>query len=232
MCMKRMKKVVAKLICFLLIINICIPCTGSKEVQAARISYNKAVRMYDNANEKWIDARKTVRVNYDLNEFATDRRRLRKKKVSIEKIYYGNNDYWMYRDINGDGIPEAIFGYGAGGQKGQLMILTIYKNKVKLLGTFQATNCATPDFFYNNRNKTFMISAAVSPRVQVRYVFKMQKGKMKKIMTMADSVGQMNRFGKVPVWYYINGRQSSKKTYQKYYKRYCSKTKYLRYIGW
>ncbi|MGF0092241.1 hypothetical protein ACQRC4_03280 [Lachnospiraceae bacterium SGI.066] len=37
---------------------------------------------------------------------------------------------------------------------------------------------------------------------------------MKKIMTMADSVGQMNRFGKVPVWYYINGRQISKKVYQ------------------
>ena len=107
--------------------------------------------------------------------------------------------------MSGDGVPE----YLAVIPGGQLIILTIYKNKVKVLAVLQTTSIM-PDVYYNRQNNTFTIAASITARLTSRNVYKIQKGKLYRLATLSDAIGQMNGYGYVPVNRYLNGKLVSK----------------------
>lgn len=121
--------------------------------------------------------------------------------------------HWIRTDLSGDGVPE----YLAVIPGGQLIILTIYKNKVKVLAVLQTTSIM-PDVYYNRQNNTFTIAASITARLTSRNVYKIQKGKLYRLATLSDAIGQMNGYGYVPVNRYLNGKQVSKSKYNRYYK--------------
>ena len=78
---------------------------------------------------------------------------------------------WMKKDLNADGIPE----YLAYLPQGQMLILTTYKNKVKVLGVIQTTSWVGPSVYYNKKTNTFTITATINARTVSRNVYKIPK---------------------------------------------------------
>ena len=195
-------------------------------VQAASMSYSKALRMYSKAEMKWLDRRTTKKITDDLRlrsgwgDFNTVG-----KKARLSHTYaLSDMSYYMCKDLNGDGVPEKILGLNGG----QLLILTIHKNKVKILAFIQNTS-VTPSIYYNKRNKTFMIAASINPRSTSRNVYKIRKGKLYRLTILSDYVCSMDKNGRMSVFRYINGKRTSKSRYRKYYKKYCKNMKLLRW---
>ena len=111
---------------------------------------------------------------------------------------------------------------------GQLIILTIYNNKVKVLAVLRTT-VVMSDIYYNSQNQIFTIASSITARLVSRNVYKIRNGKLYRLATLSDAVGQMNGYGYVPVNRYLNGKIVSKKKYDSYYQKYC---KNMRHIGW
>ena len=221
-----MKKLFQKMIVFILTAVLLTLPLQSVQVQAASMSYNKAMKMYSQAKWGWISNPRLVKITDDLRArsgwFGNDTG----KSVYLHRIYCSDMSYWMCKDLNGDSVPE----YLAVMPKGQLLILTIYNNKVKVLAVLQTTS-VMPEVYYNSKNKTFTIAASITARLTSRNVYKIKNGKLYRLATLSDYVGQMDRYGYMPVTRYLNGKKVSKQKYNSYYQKYCKNMKSVRWLG-
>lgn len=219
-----MKKIFQKIMILALAGILCLLPIHS--IQAAPISYNKAMKIYSKALNSWIRTPRQVKITDDVrvrsgsDVFGNDIG----KSVYLHKAYCSDMSYWMYEDLNGDGVPE----YLAGLPNGQLIILTIYNNKAKVLAVLRTT-AVMSDIYHNSQNQTFTIASSITARLVSRNVYKIRNGKLYRLATLSDAVGQMNGYGYVPVNRYLNGKIVSKKKYDSYYQKYC---KNMRHIDW
>ena len=221
-----MKKLFKKMIVLILTAVLLTLSLQSVQVQAAGMSYSKAMKMYSQARLGWIRNPRLVKITDDLRARSSWFGNDTGKSVYLHKIYCSDMSYWMCKDLNGDGVPEYLTVM----PKGQLLILTIYNNKVKVLAVLQTTS-VMPGVYYNRKNKTFTIAASITARLTSRNVYKIRNGKLYRLATLSDAVGQMNGYGYVPVNRYLNGKEVSKQEYNSYYQKYCKNMKYVRWFG-
>lgn len=221
-----MKKLTRKLILCLLIVCMCVPCMKVNEVQAAKISYKRAERLYANTLNRWISHPVKVKITDDLRARSGWNYNARGKKVYIHRSYCSDMSMWIRKDLNTDGVPEYITYL----PQGQMLILMIYNNKVRVLAVIQTTSCGGTSVYYNKKTNTFTITAMINARTVSRNVYKIRKGKLYRVTTLSDYVGMvMNINGYQPIYRYLNGKKVTKSKYYKYYNRYC---KGMRYIRW
>lgn len=224
--MKKLSNVMKKAIVFLLVLTMCMPCMVTNEVQAAKISYKKAERIYSKTLWGWITHPRKVKITDDLRARSGWSYNDTGKKVYIHKSYCSDMSMWIMKDLNADGIPEYITYM----PQGQMLILTIYKNRVKVLAVLQTSSWSGPDVCYNKRTNTFTITTMITARSVSRNVYKIRKGKLYRVATLSDYVGMvMNIKGYQPIFRYLNGKKVSKNKYYKYYNKYC---KNMRCINW
>ena len=224
--MKKLSNLVKKVMLFLLIIALCVPCMGVNEAQAAKMSNKKAERIYSKTLCGWITHPRKVRITDDLRARSGWSYNDTGKKVYIHKSYCSDMSQWILKDLNADGIPEYITYM----PHGQMVIFTIYKNRVKVLGVLQTSSWIGPSVYYNKKTNTFTITTMITARTVSRNVYKIRNGKMYRVSTLSDYVGMvMNIKGYQPVYRYLNGKKVSKKKYYKYYNKYCKNT---RHINW
>ena len=189
------------------------------EVQAAkRISYNKAVLMYNDKMDYWARKNSKARITYDLRDRSGWGYNDRGKRTSIRSLHYSSHTRYVFKDVTGDKVPEAFF---CNTRTRTMMVLTIYKNKVKLVGTFRITDFDQDPIRYNKKHKTFIINTMITGRSVSRNVFKIRSGKLYRVCTLSDYIGPMESNGRCPRQYWVNGRRSSRSTYNRYYKKYC-----------
>lgn len=187
------------------------------QVFAASSTYQKAVVMY---NDKFDDcARKNmyVKINCDLRDRSGWNVNDKGKKVSLRSFWYSENVRYIFKDVNKDGIPEAFF-YNS---KLRVMLLcTIYKKQVKLLGVFRTSDFYAQPINYNKKNNVFIITTLITARSTSRNVLGIKNGKLYRLCTLSSYTGSMQPDFSVPVEYWINGKRTSSSTYQRYYKKY------------
>ena len=226
--MENLKRMIKKVMIFLLIFALCVPAMELNNAQAAKLSSRKVDKLYSNALNKWISHPKRMKITDDLRARSGWNYNDTGKKVDIHRIYCSDMSMWMKKDLNADGIPE----YLAYLPQGHMLILTIYKNKVKVLGVIQTTSWVGPSVYYNKKTNTFTITATINARTVSRNVYKIRKGKMYRVATLSDYVGMvMNINGYQPIYRYLNGKKVSKKRYYKYYNKYCKKMKYIKWTA-
>ena len=106
--MKKLSNLVKKVMLFLLIIALCVPCMGVNEAQAAKMSNKKAERIYSKTLCGWITHPRKVRITDDLRARSGWSYNDTGKKVYIHKSYCSDMSQWILKDLNADGIPEYI----------------------------------------------------------------------------------------------------------------------------
>lgn len=218
--MKKVKKVCAKLLVVILICVMICPASGIENVRAASLSKDDAFEVYIYVLRKWLEQGVYVTVNNDISNYVTDTRKRPTERIPLRTIFDEEEGYSTIEDLNGDGIPECVIGTGVG-KPGYMLVLTIYKNSiVRLLSVFKTTGRGTPTIYYNKSKNTFAIVQLTSARTRARHIYRIQNGKLSRVTTIADSVGQMLGNGKIPMLYYVNGRKVSKATYMKRYNAY------------
>ena len=122
-------------------------------------------------------------------------------------------------------MPECVIGTGVG-RPGYMLVFTIYNNSiVRILSVFKTTGRGIPTIYYNKSKNTFAIVQLTSARTRARHIYRIRNGKLSRVTTIADSVGQMLGNGKVPVFYYVNGKKVSKTAYMKRYNAYVKHAK-------
>ena len=84
--------------------------------------------------------------------------------------------------------------------------------------------------YYNKSKNTFAIVQLTSARTRARHIYRIQNGKLSRVTTISDSVGQMFGNGKIPMLYYVNGKKVSKATYMKRYNAYMRYAKQLQMV--
>lgn len=228
--MKKVKKICFKLLAVILICVIICPVSGTETVHAASISKDRAEQMYVYVLKKWLAQGVYVTVNNDISNYVTNTQKKPTGRIPLSTIFARNDGYYTIEDLNGDGVPECVIGSGVG-RSGYMIILTIYNNNiVRLLGVFRTTGYATPGVYYNKSKNTFAIIQLTSARTCARHVYRIRNNKLSRVTTIADSVGQMLGNGKVPVFYYVNGKKVSKTTYMKRYNAYVKYAKQLKQV--
>ena len=186
-------------------------------VQAAGISYQKAVRMYNNKLSYWGRNGTCLNINYDLRSRSGWKYNDCGKTISMKTVYDDDNLRYIFRDVNGDNIPEAFF-YS---ERARVMLVwTIYRGKVRPVATMRTSYLGPQKLFYNKKDKTFIVKTYITGRSVSRNIFKITGRKLYINLTMSDYVGQRQSNGKIKVNYWIDGRSVSKKRYQSYYKAY------------
>lgn len=187
------------------------------QVLAASNTYQKAVIMY---NKKFNDcARKNiyVKINCDLRDRSGWDFNDIGKKVSLRSFWYSGNVCYIFKDVNKDGIPEAFF-YNI---KWRVMLLcTIYKKQVKLLGVFRISDFYPDPLYYNRKNNVFIISTLITARSASKNVLGIKGGRLYRLCTLSDYVPPIESDGSWPIKYWVNGKRVSKSKYQQYYKKY------------
>lgn len=187
------------------------------QVFAASSTYQKAVVMY---NDKFDDcARKNmyVKINCDLRDRSGWSVNDKGKKVSLRSFWYSENVRYIFKDVNKDGIPEAFF-YNS---KLRVMLLcTIYKKQVKLLGVFRTSDFYAQPISYNKKNNVFIITTLITGRSASRNILGIKGSRLYRLCTLSDYICPIESDGSWPVKYWINGKQASKSNYQQYYKKY------------
>lgn len=218
--MKKWKNICSKLLVIVLTCMMICPVGGTQTIYAAGISRDDAEQVYIYVLRKWLEQGVYVMVNNDISDYVTDTYKKPTERIALRTIFDASDGYCTIEDLNGDGVPEYVIGTGVG-RSGYMLILTIYNNSViRLLGTFRTTGRATPGIYYNKSKNTFVITQLTSARTCARHVYKISNNRLSRITTIADSVGQMLGDGKIPVLYYVNGKQVSKNTYRKRYNAY------------
>ena len=208
--MKKLSNVMKKAMLLLLVIAICVPCMELNEAQAAKMSNKRAERMYNKALAGWFTHPKKVKITDDLRARSGWSYNDTGKRVYIHKSYCSDMSMWIRRDLNADGIPEYI----TYTPYGQMVILTIYRNRVKVLGVLQTSSWIGPSVYYNKKTNTFTITTTITARTVSRNVYKIRKGKMYRVATLSDYVGMvMNIKGYQPIYRYLNGKKVSKKKF-------------------
>lgn len=153
--MENLKRMIKKVMIFLLVFTLCVPLMELNNAQAAKLSSRKVDKLYLNALNKWISHPKRMKITDDLRARSGWNYNYTEKKVDIHRIYCSDMSMWMQKDLNADGIPEYLTYL----PQGQMLILTIYKNKVKVLGVIQTTSWVGPSVYYNKKTNTFTITA-------------------------------------------------------------------------
>lgn len=185
-------------------------------VQAAGISYQKAVRMYNNKLSYWGRNGTCLNINYDLRSRSGWKYNDCGKTISMKTVYDDNLRY-IFRDVNGDNIPEAFF-YS---ERARVMLVwTIYRGKVRPVATMRTSYWGPQKLFYNKKDKTFIVKTYITGRSVSRNIFKIKGRKLYINLTMSDYVGQRQSNGKIKVKYWIDGKSVSKSRYRSYYKAY------------
>lgn len=185
-------------------------------VQAAGISYQKAVRMYNNKMSDWGRRGVRVKINYDLRGRSGWKYNDCGKTFSMKTVYYDDLRY-IYRDVNGDNIPEAFY-YS---ERARVMLVwTIYRGQVQLVGAMRTSYFGPQKLLYNKREKTFIVKTVITGRSVSRNIFKIKGRTLYINLTMSDYVGQRQSNGRIKVNYWIDGRSVSKARYQSYYNAY------------
>ena len=187
-------------------------------------------QMYVYVLKKWLAQGVYVTVNNDIGNYVTNTKKRPTERIPLSTIFARDDGYYTIEDLNGDGIPECAIGSGVG-RRGYMLILTIYNNNiVRLLSVFRTTGYATPGIYYNKSKNTFAIIQLTSARTCARHVYRIRNNQLSRVTTIADSVGQMLGNGKVPVFYYVNGKKVSKSTYMKRYNAYVKYAKQLKQV--
>lgn len=186
-------------------------------VQAAGISYQKAVRMYNNKLSYWGRNGTCLNINYDLRSRSGWKYNDCGKTISMKTVYDDDNLRYIFRDVNGDNIPEAFF-YS---ERARVMLVwTIYRGKVRPVATMRTSYLEPQKLFYNKKDKTFIVKTYITGRSVSRNIFKIKGRKLYINLTMSDYVGQRQSNGKIKVKYWIDGKSVSKSRYRSYYKAY------------
>ena len=186
-------------------------------VQAAGISYQKAVRMYNNKLSYWGRNGTCLNINYDLRSRSGWKYNDCGKTISMKTVYDDDNLRYIFRDVNGDNIPEAFF-YS---ERARVMLVwTIYRGKVRQVATMRTSYLGPQKLFYNKKDKTFIVKTYITGRSVSRNIFKIKGRKLYINLTMSDYVGQRQSNGKIKVKYWIDGKSVSKSRYRSYYKAY------------
>ena len=186
-------------------------------VQAAGISYQKAVRMYNNKLSYWGRNGTCLNINYDLRSRSGWKYNDCGKTISMKTVYDDDNLRYIFRDVNGDNIPEAFF-YS---ERARVMLVwTIYRGKVRPVATMRTSYLGPHKLFYNKKDKTFIVKTYITGRSVSRNIFKIKGRKLYINLTMSDYVGQRQSNGKIKVKYWIDGKSVSKSRYRSYYKAY------------
>ena len=215
-----MKKVCTKLLAVILICVMICPASGVENVCAASLSKADAYEVYVYVLREWLEQGIYVTVNNDISNYVTDTQKRPTERISLRTIFDQEDGYCTIEDLNGDGMPECVIGTSVG-RPGYMLVLTIYNNSiVRLLSVFKTTGRGTPIIYYNKSKNTFAIVQLTSARTRARHIYRIQNGKLNRVTTIADSVGQMLGNGKIPMLYYVNGRKVSKATYMKRYNAY------------
>ena len=186
-------------------------------VQAAGISHQKAVKMYNSKLRSWGKSRTRFNINYDLRSRSGRKYNDCGKKISMRNVYYDDNLRYIFRDVTGDKIPEAFF-YSE--RANVMVVLTIYKGRVQPVAVMRTSYFGPQKLLYNKKEKTFIVKTVINGRSVSRNIFKIRGYKLYINLTMSDYVGQRQSNGKIKVNYWIDGRSVSKKRYQSYYKAY------------
>ena len=191
-----------------------------ENVRAASLSKDDAYEVYVYVLRKWLEQGVYVTFNNDISNYVTDTRKRLTERISLRTIFDQEDGYCTIEDLNGDGMPECVIGTSVG-RPGYRLVLTLYNNSiVRLLSVFKTTDRGTPTIYYNKSKNTFAIIQLTSARTRARHIYRIRNGKLNRVTTIADSVGQMLGNGKVPVLYYVNGKKVSKATYMKRYNAY------------
>ena len=228
--MKKTKKICYKLLALILVCVITYSVNSAEVVHAAGISKDRAEQMYVYVLKKWLAQGVYVTVNNDIQNYVTNTKKRPTERIPLSTIFARDDGYYTIEDLNGDGIPECAIGSGDG-RRGYMLILTIYNNNiVRLLSVFRTTGYATPGIYYNKSKNTFAIIQLTSARTCARHVYRIRNNQLSRVTTIADSVGQMLGNGKVPVFYYVNGKKVSKSTYMKRYNAYVKYAKQLKQV--
>lgn len=186
-------------------------------VQAAGISYQKAVRMYNNKMRDWARRGVRVNINYDLRSRSGWKYNDCGKKFSMKTVYYDDNLRYIYRDVTGDNVPEAFY-YS---ERARVMLVwTIYRGQVQLVGAMRTSYFGPQKLLYNKKEKTFIVKTLITGRSVSRNIFKIKGRTLYINLTMSDYVGQRQSNGRIKVNYWIDGRSVSKSRYQSYYNAY------------
>lgn len=186
-------------------------------VQAAGISYQKAVRMYNNKLSYWGRNGTCLNINYDLRSRSGWKYNDCGKTISMKTVYDDDNLRYIFRDVNGDNIPETFF-YS---ERARVMLVwTIYRGKVRPVATMRTSYLEPQKLFYNKKDKTFIVKTYITGRSVSRNIFKIKGRKLYINLTMSDYVGQRQSNGKIKVKYWIDGKSVSKSRYRSYYKAY------------
>ena len=186
-------------------------------VQAAGISYQKAVRMYNNKISYWGRRGTRLNINYDLRSRSGWKYNDCGKNVSMKTVHCDNNLRYIFRDVNGDNIPEAFF-YS---ERARVMLVwTIYRGQVQPVATMRTSYFGPQKLLYNKREKTFIVKTLITGRSVSRNIFKIKGRTLYINLTMSDYVGQRQSNGRIKVNYWIDGRSVSKSRYQSYYNAY------------
>lgn len=228
--MKKTKKICYKLLALILVCVITFSVNSVEVVHAAGISKDRAEQMYVYILKKWLAQGVYVTVNNDIGNYVTNTKKRPTERIPLSTIFARDDGYYTIEDLNGDGIPECAIGSGVG-RRGYMLILTIYNNNiVRLLSVFRTTGYATPGLYYNKSKNTFAIIQLTSARTCARHIYRIRNNQLSRVTTIADSVGQMLGNGKVPVFYYVNGKKVSKSTYMKRYNAYVKYAKQLKQV--
>ena len=228
--MKKTKKICYKLLALILVCVITYSVNSAEVVHAAGISKDRAEQMYVYVLKKWLAQGVYVTVNNDIQNYVTNTKKRPTERIPLSTIFARDDGYYTIEDLNGDGILECAIGSGVG-RRGYMLILTIYNNNiVRLLSVFRTTGYATPGIYYNKSKNTFAIIQLTSARTCARHVYRIRNNQLSRVTTIADSVGQMLGNGKVPVFYYVNGKKVSKSTYMKRYNAYVKYAKQLKQV--
>lgn len=223
--MKKLKNLMKKLMLVLMMVTIGIPCILNQEVQAAGMSDKRAEKLYSSTLCGWITHPKQVSITDDLRARSGYSYNDTGKMVYIHKSYCSDMSKWIRKDLNADGTPEYLTYL----PNGQMLILTIYNNRVRVLAVLQ-TGWGGPDVYYNKKTNTFTVVSRINARTISRNVYKIRNGKLYRIATLSDYVGMvMNINGYQPIYRYLNGKKVSKTKYYRYYNKYCTG---MQHIEW
>lgn len=119
-------------------------------VQAAGISHQKAVKMYNSKLRSWGKSGTRFNINYDLRSRSGWKYNDCGKKVSMRNVYYDDNLRYIFRDVTGDKIPEAFF-YSE--RANVMVVLTIYKGRVQPVAVMRTSYFGPQKLLYNKKRE-------------------------------------------------------------------------------
>ena len=173
--------------------------------------------MFNNKLSYWGRRGTRLNINYDLRSRSGWKYNDCGKNVSMKTVHCDNNLRYIFRDVNGDNIPEAFF-YS---ERARVMLVwTIYRGQVQPVATMRTSYFGPQKLLYNKREKTFIVKTLITGRSVSRNIFKIKGRTLYINLTMSDYVGQRQSNGRIKVNYWIDGRSVSKSRYQSYYNAY------------